>query len=73
MALTAYQTCPDCGDEAYTESLNGGHCWACDWRELDKLRGILAAVYHTLEVHGHIDAGTPLHARVRGICEKSGA
>lgn len=34
-------------------------------KEIEQLRFALAVVDHTLSVHGHIDADTPLHEIVR--------
>jgi hypothetical protein len=34
-------------------------------KRIDLLTDILRAIDHTLTIHGHIDAGTPLHDRIR--------
>lgn len=39
--------------------------------ENDKLISILLAVDHTLTVHGHVDAFTPLHQRICRALELS--
>lgn len=35
--------------------------------QLTELAGVLMAIDHTLCVHGHIDAGTPLHERIDAV------
>jgi hypothetical protein len=38
--------------------------------EVGRLRAILVAADHTLTAHGKIDAGTPLHERIREALAK---
>ena len=36
-----------------------------EWTILDDCKALLEAVDHTLSVHGHMDAHTPLHDRLQ--------
>ena len=39
--------------------------WAKSKNRVEALKAALRAVDHTLSVHGHVDADTPLHDRLR--------
>lgn len=53
-----------CGGFGYCREMNmtvAGDQWSIE----DDYKALLKAIDHTLSVHGHVDADTPLHDRLR--------
>lgn len=57
-----------CGGFGYCRELNMRDDLK-EWTREDDFRALLEAIDHTLSVHGHVDAGTPLHQRLRRTLE----
>lgn len=39
------------------------------WTDIDECKELLKAIDHTISIHGKVDAGTPLHERIRRTIE----
>lgn len=52
-----------CGGWGYCRELNMTDT-RDNWTIVDDLWALLEAIDHTLSVHGHVDANTPLHQRL---------